>query len=99
MVYSLTIPEILHESPFSLFTVQCEKKKLQAKKANKKRSIMRFNFPTRPADASIPPCCCRIPMYKSPRLTCEYNRMGVRRAFFVVSEQIVATLLLLCFGG
>ena len=88
---------------FSLFTVQCEKKnrrKLQAKKANKKKMNYAIRcFSARLADASIPPCCCRVPIYKSPRLMCLLLQSnGCEESFFpLVSEQGVATLLLVCF--
>lgn len=74
---------------FSLFTVQCgkkKKKKLQAKKANKKKMNYAIRcFSARLADASIPPCCCRVPIYKSPRLMCLLLQSnGCEESFFSV---------------
>lgn len=82
MVYSLTIPEILHESPFSLFTVQCEKKKLQAKKANKKRSIMRFDFSHRPCRCFYSAVFLPYPDVQKPKIDMRVQSNGCEESFF-----------------
>lgn len=75
----------------TLLAVYCtmlgkKKKELQAKKANKKKMDYAIRwFSTRLADASIPPYCCRVPIYKSPRLMCLLLQSnGCEESFFPV---------------